>query len=234
MSEHAARYYQARAERLGIEALPGILDGQPVPLMDDGQRLSLHRPDQQRVDEVTQRYADVLHSVDPFVTEVFKVKHPDAQVRKGAHGRQSEAQHLQIFVAANLLPKRLKTGRVTDVTIEAIAHFEVPPSEQLQHSENRFFRTSEEDNEVYLLTSGALFAGRPLGYVACLTTVGIGQDSAELMTPKYISRRLKTNEALAKSGLLQSRAVRTAADRESTYRSLNASKRDGRHHGRRW
>jgi hypothetical protein len=220
MSEQAAAYYQERAVRLGIGPVPDILDGQPVPLMDEGQRLSLQMPDPARVAEVTDRYAEVLHEAGVFVAAAFQALFPECKIGKGRYGQQWETQHLTNFVT-NLLPKHLKAGRVTDMQVEAIASYEVPPPELLKRGESRFFRSSVEDNEVYLLASGALFAGRPLGHVACVTVIGVGQDSEGLVAPKYIQWRFKTNEALARSGLAQSRAVRTAVDRQHSRNAAN-------------
>jgi hypothetical protein len=61
MSELAAGYYQERAARLGIEALPDILSGQPVLLLGDNnnQRLSLQRPDPWHLQGVTSRYSTI-------------------------------------------------------------------------------------------------------------------------------------------------------------------------------
>ena len=82
-----------------------------------------------------------------------------------------------------------------------------------------------EDTEVYLLTTGALFAGRSLGYAACLTVVGTdtandwgrytetGRDNTVVIAPRYVGIAYKKNEALAKSAVDQSRAARVALDR---------------------
>jgi hypothetical protein len=238
MSELAAAYYQERAVRLGIENVPDILNGQPILLLGDGheQRLSLQQPNPDRLAEVTGRYATIVHSLDDFILSAYSVSHPG--YRRGTSTRQEAInnRHIDSMVEAKLFPSYLKAGRVTDIQIEAIARSEVEPGHirKAGESTSYYYDEKTEDHEVYLLTTGALFAGRSLGYTACTTLItAVWASEGKGISPQYMGVSFKRNELLARSGLKQSRAIRNYIDMWGIANpQLQNVRRGGRQHGK--
>lgn len=134
--------------------------------------------------------------------------------------RQQEVndRHIDSVIETKLFPGRLQAGRVTDIQVEAMARSEVQTTHirLAGESSGYFYDETNEESEVYLLTSGKLFSGRPLGYTACLTVVAatwISPVSGPTgVAPRYMGVAFKTNDLLAQSGLDESRAIRTYID----------------------
>lgn len=216
MSELAGPYYRERAERLGIDRVPTVLNGEAVTLLDPDQngRLSLQRPDAYRLEIVSEGIQEVALSVTEFVMESYRKTHGTMPTRPSKKYDWINEKHALNVVEKRLFPKHLKAGHITDIQIESVARDEVLDSyhKRLAYTVGNY----GEDNEVYLVASGALYAGRDLGYTACMLMIspgmGTDNDARPIVTPRFSSLAFSKNDLLAKSGLEQSRANRTYID----------------------
>ncbi|HKR81496.1 MAG TPA: hypothetical protein VJR27_00655 [Candidatus Saccharimonadales bacterium] len=215
MSAQGAEYYQARAEHLNVDALPGILDGIPVRLLDDGeQRLSFQKPDEGQAATVTERYGTIVTSLNGFVSAGLRNQFGDLTRTYPPRREQANERHLG-GLAKLLRPNEVQAGHICDIQTEAIARSEIKLSHIRSAARgNNNYAPDEhtESQEVYLRTSAALYTGRkPLGFVACLSVVAAkpfeDRRGNATYTIHYMGAAFKQNDLLAKSAIAESRAI---------------------------
>lgn len=114
MTRIAAEFYTGEAQGLGVVP-PPIFNG-PLPLLGEGQVLSPLAPGEIG-QQLTRDFNAVLESVVPFV-----IAHSDAvPLYYDKTVMASNARNVASITGAMLLPRSVKGGRISGLTIEAIA-----------------------------------------------------------------------------------------------------------------
>lgn len=234
MSEAASAYYQARAETLGIEQVPQVLDGQPMLLLShSSDALAIHSPRQDMLARVTVLYDAVVEGARGFVEACARARDPSFEEQMYGPLARANSDHVIGMVEKLLFPsrRRIRAGYLSDIQIEAIARHEVTPEVFNRATQNReYLRAPEaEQQQAFLLTSAELHSGgRSLGRVACFTMVGVDPERQAI---RYLGASYTQTDLLAASALWQSRAVArvvTPDVRALSVRSRNQEERPRR------
>jgi|GEM_PF-6889337 len=213
MSIAAAEHFGEMAQRYGIEA-NGVLLGNPVQLMPEGMRLSLHLFDDEikGLPLLKAQHKNVVTNTYPFLAGVVEAVEADLP-RIRDHGTAVSSARAAGAVWPKLRPAGYRTGRVEDFTVEALVADEIPEpvQEKLETARQRLGNALVEGCEIFLLTSARLHAGRLLGRVGCVTKITMGyankDRTAVTSSVSVVGMSLPVNDSLRASGEWQSRAI---------------------------
>jgi hypothetical protein len=123
MSELAAAYYTDLAEAHNIDhnAIPEILDGTPLPLLDPGERLSIHHPQEGLKDQAVERYQTTILGLSSFLLACAFDDIPEEPLQPTL----ATKRHFSGMVEYFLSPKYLSTGILLDISMQAVTPDEV-------------------------------------------------------------------------------------------------------------
>ncbi|HKR81390.1 MAG TPA: hypothetical protein VJR27_00105 [Candidatus Saccharimonadales bacterium] len=207
MSELATAYYQERAAAASCE-LPDILNGQPVLLLAPPLFVPVHNAKKSPVTTVAGSVLyTALHGAQDFLYNTlpsgYQADHFYDPGITWSHNRKFSQQ----AVARLLLPnKKLPTGKLSDVCVEAIAREEVddsdlfPLRDRLSGGAVLFEGEENENVEAYFELSGEIVTGSRTLSVRGLALIHMVQPKTSAgIAPAYHGRPLGQNKKMAKS-----------------------------------
>ncbi len=112
MSKPALQYYQERANRLGIDTVPQILNGRPRILWQDS-----YYPDIS--EQIQSRYEQVLSPVREFSLQCAG-KQECLPAFRHQEGMRQNRQHAERMIASLVLPPHSTRGTLAAIYIEAV------------------------------------------------------------------------------------------------------------------
>lgn len=179
MSSGAESFYRQQAASAGIGSIPAILDGQCVPLLNEGEMLSVRAT----TSDVFDRLQGQLELVREHVARIAMPHHPYVYhdgMRATLNGFAKRA------IMQQLRPRQLATGKFHSVQLEAVAPTELatPTLGHIKLAE--YFK--------------AFSSSQPRQAAACFAITGILQSGREVHRPAALAvirtrRSAKTPES---------------------------------------
>ncbi len=221
MSELAAAYYHERADRLGINDVPAILDGAPITLFEPSQAVSVHRPELEPDSPAVVTLRKNLGSIRSFLLACTP---DDERYPKETAGviTGKNNQLTSLFVGKLLVPSTTKTGKIDDVQFEAISREEVPDPTLKRIKGSSYgslsYNALADDTEAYFAVTGRLRSGSRqaiVGGILIARTVhamvsGNRETNFYATDVHYGGTPLRSNEASGQLLLRESRIVSEA------------------------
>jgi len=242
MSELAQAYYQERADRYGIENVPGLLNGEPIQLFAEDHYVPLHTPESSRNPIPASLLKNSLEKIGGFVLSCAPRDEEFPHYSYGVSATNSIAATEQ-YAERLLIPRKAKTGRLLGVELEAVTHEEIPEP-ILAKLRNSAYPGVERDGllentEAYLKLTGELRAGGRRAIVGAIympravQTLKWAQRGDTVTSIHYASAPLRTNHLMGRSLVGDSRATHRIVTGHNMSRAItspngNNRRQDGR------
>lgn len=252
MSQAAQEYYQERAERYEIEEIPRfLLSNEPAELFPKDHYVPLHMPEASRNSIPSLHLRNLLEKAGSFALDCAQ---RDEEFPHYSYGVSNNVESLaETYAEKLLIPKvsksasrgsrSMSTGKLTDVTLEAITHDELPEAILARLRKDRFPGVERdgllENTEVYLKLTGEIKSGArpgPVGAIIMPHAVHVQKWSGRepmVTSIRYASTPVSTNNPMGRSLIGDSRATARIVEGHNISRAItspngNNRRQDGR------
>lgn len=235
MSEFAAEYYQQRAIQHNIDpnSLPADLSGRPFELLQHAGAPSVRSFQEQTSSSLLSAYLHrSLRAAQGFLAASMPEDYP-LPYDPGIGWNYNESHCIGMVRRQILADKTIKTGKMTSLTLEAVAREEVPDADLIdlrkytKNGEALFPGDENEDLEAYFHLTGEVSVGARKLTLRGLTLVHLVYESrTSLVTAAFRGKPLKLNKAMATSA-----ARDVAATARLTGRPANSQRGRPHHYG---